>query len=156
METKVATKREPAVARRQASDFTDQLIEPFTQLRNEVDRLFEGFPFRIPQLAMPRFVRAPALEMTETDKAYKVTAELAGMEPENVDVTFDDGVLRIAGGERAGIPLVRAQLRDIRASHRTAVRRGSREGRSEVQERRADRHGREEQRREAQGSPDQD
>jgi len=100
METKVATKREPAVARRQASDFTDQLIEPFTQLRNEVDRLFEGFPFRIPQLAMPRFVRAPALEMTETDKAYKVTAELPGMEPENVDVTFDDGVLRIAGEKK--------------------------------------------------------
>lgn len=97
METKVATKRQPAVARKQSTDFTDQLIEPFNQLRNEVDRLFEGFPFRVPQLAIPRFVRAPALEMTQTDKAYKVTAELPGMEPEDVEITFDDGILRIAG-----------------------------------------------------------
>jgi HSP20 family molecular chaperone IbpA len=35
--------------------------------------------------------------MTETDKAYKLTAELPGMEPDNVEVTFDDGLLRIAG-----------------------------------------------------------
>lgn len=92
--------REPAVAKRQSSDFTEQLIEPFTQLRNEVDRLFESFPFKLPTLKLGRFASAPALEMTETDKNYKISAELPGIEPESVEVTFEDGLLRIAGEKK--------------------------------------------------------
>jgi HSP20 family protein len=100
MDTKQSTTREPAIARKQGADFTEQLIEPFTQLRNEVDRLFESFPFRLPTFKLGRFSAAPALEMTETDKAYKITAELPGIEPDNVDVTFEDGVLRIVGEKK--------------------------------------------------------
>lgn len=100
MENKEATTREPAIAKRQPSDFTDQLIEPFTQLRHEVDRLFESFPFRLPTLKLGRFASAPALEMTESDKSYKVTAELPGIDPDNVEVTVEDGVLRIAGEKK--------------------------------------------------------
>jgi HSP20 family protein len=88
------------VGRAAAPDFTEQLIEPFSQLRSEVDRLSESFPFRLPRLKLGRFAMAPALEMSETDKSYKITAELPGMEPENVDVTFDDGILRIAGEKK--------------------------------------------------------
>lgn len=95
MDTKQKTKT--AIATRQPSDFTDQLIEPFTQLKTEVDRLFESFPFRLPALKLGRFASAPALEMSETEKSYKITAELPGIDPENVDVTFEDGLLRIAG-----------------------------------------------------------
>lgn len=98
MDTKQKTKT--AVATRQPSDFTDQLIEPFTQLRTEVDRLFESFPFRLPTFKLGRFASAPALEMSETDKSYKITAELPGIDPENVDVTFEDGLLRIAGEKK--------------------------------------------------------
>ena len=76
------------------------MIEPFTQLRNEVDRLFESFPFRLPTLELGRFASAPALEMTETNKSYKITAELPGIEPEDVDVTFEDGLLRLAGEKK--------------------------------------------------------
>lgn len=90
----------PPVTGRQAADFTDQLIEPFTQLRTEVDRLFESFPFRLPSLKLGRFAAAPALEMSETNKAYKITAELPGIDPDDVEVTFDDGVLRIAGEKK--------------------------------------------------------
>lgn len=97
MDVKETTKREPAVARRRTPDFTEQLIEPFTQLRNEVDRLFDSFPLRIPTFRFARSAAVPAIDMSETDKAYKITAELPGMDPENVDVTFDDGMLRIAG-----------------------------------------------------------
>jgi HSP20 family protein len=101
METKsTATTRRPALATRQSGDFTDHLIEPFTQLRTEVDRLFENFPFRLPSMKLKRFVAAPALEMTETGKAYKITAELPGIDPDNVDVTFEDGLLRIAGEKK--------------------------------------------------------
>lgn len=97
MATKQMTR--PPVARRQP-DFTDQLIEPFAQFRTEVDRLFEGFPFRLPTFKFARFASAPALEITETDKLYKITAELPGIEAEDVDVTYEDGVLRIGGDKK--------------------------------------------------------
>ena len=99
METKELTSK-PTATPSAPADFTEQLIEPFSQLRSEVDRLFESFPFRLPRLKLGRFATAPALEMSETDKSYKITAELPGMQPDNVDVTFDDGVLRIAGEKK--------------------------------------------------------
>lgn len=98
METQQTTKS--PVTRRQPVDFTDQLIEPFTQLRTEVDRLFESFPFRLPSMKLGRFASAPALEMSETEKTYKISAELPGIDPDDVDVTFDDGILRIAGEKK--------------------------------------------------------
>ena len=98
METKEKSKT--AVTMRRPTDFTDQLIEPFTQLRSEVDRLFESFPFRLPALKLGRFASALALEMKETDKSYKLTAELPGVEPEDVEVTYEDGLLRIAGEKK--------------------------------------------------------
>jgi HSP20 family protein len=93
----------PATARRHAPDFTDQFIEPFSQLRSEVDRLLDSLPFRMPSLRLGRAAAAmtvPALEMTETDKAYKITAELPGIDPGEVEVTFEDGLLRIAGEKK--------------------------------------------------------
>lgn len=100
MDVKEVTIHKPAVARRRLPDFTEQLIEPFSQLRNEVDRLFDSFPLRLPSLGFARVAIAPAVDMTETDKAYKITAELPGMDPDNVEVTFDDGRLRISGEKR--------------------------------------------------------
>jgi HSP20 family protein len=88
---------QPAVTKRGVSDFTEQLIEPFSQLRSEVDRLFDSFPFRLPSLRMARMPVVPAIETTETDRNYKVTAELPGLEPDDIEVSFDDGFLRIAG-----------------------------------------------------------
>lgn len=98
MDTKQMTKA--AVSKNQVPDFTDQLIEPFTQLKTEVDRLFESFPFRLPSMRLGRFSSAPALEMSETGKSYKITAELPGIEPEDIEVTFDDGILRISGEKK--------------------------------------------------------
>lgn len=97
MDAKEITSRQPAVARRRPQEFTEQLIEPFTQLRDEVDRLFDRLPLQMPSFRFARVATVPAIDMSETDKAYKVTAELPGMDPENVDVTFEDGLLRIAG-----------------------------------------------------------
>lgn len=98
METHETTRTD--VAKRQPADFTDQLIEPFNQLRTEVDRLFESFPFRLPTLKFGRFAATPALDMTETDQAYKISVELPGIDPNDVEVTFDDGLLRITGEKK--------------------------------------------------------
>jgi HSP20 family protein len=101
METKTETKAETSMARRSAFDFDDRLIEPFAQLRNEVDRLFDGFPLRLPVLKLGRLVSGtPAIDMSETKTAYKITAELPGIDADDVQVTIEDGTLRIAGEKR--------------------------------------------------------
>jgi HSP20 family protein len=65
-----------------------------------VDNLIDRFPFRLPMTSFGRFASAPALDMTETEGGYKITAELPGIEPENVEVTFEEGMLRIAGEKK--------------------------------------------------------
>ena len=85
------------------TDFTEQLIEPFHSLRSEVDRLFDSFGLRMPRLQFGHFplpAMAPAIEMKETPKRYKISAELPGIAPEDVEVTFEDGMLRIAGEKK--------------------------------------------------------
>jgi HSP20 family protein len=91
----------PAPETRPPPSFTDQLIEPLSRLRSEVDRLFDDFPFRLPSMPFSGLMpAAPAVEMKETAKSYKITAELPGMEPEDVEVSFEDGMLRIAGEKK--------------------------------------------------------
>ena len=83
---------------------------PFESLRREVDRLFEDFdggwgapfrrslfdiePFRRAQTA---FGAAPAVDVTETDKAFEITAELPGMDEKSIEVKLANNVLTIKG-----------------------------------------------------------
>ena len=69
MNVKETTSRQPIVGRRRLPDFTEQLIEPFTQLRGEVDRLFESFPLRVPSFRFARIASVPAIDMSETGAA---------------------------------------------------------------------------------------
>jgi HSP20 family protein len=97
------TRTVPATAStaRPVPSFTDQLIEPLSRLRSEVDRLFDDFPFPLRSISFSRLMpTAPAIEIKETAKSYKITAELPGMEPDDVEVSFEDGMLRIAGEKK--------------------------------------------------------
>ena len=42
----------------------------------------------------------PSVDVTETDKAYEIAAELPGMDEKNVEVRVSDGVLSIKGKSR--------------------------------------------------------
>lgn len=80
-------------------------------LRQEIDRLFDDFgiatwhsPFRSPFFDMDPFRRAkaafsgmPAVDVTETEKGYKVVAELPGMDEKNIEVKIANGALTIKG-----------------------------------------------------------
>lgn len=77
---------------------------PFANLRREIDRLFEDFdgdfwraPFRTAEAV---FGNLPAVDVTETDKAYEIAAELPGMEEKNVDVKLAGSILTIKGHKR--------------------------------------------------------
>ncbi len=81
--------------------------------RTEMDRLFDRFAtgFGMPSFGrvfdiMPTLrtefaLPTPAVDITEDDAAYKVTAELPGMEEKNVEVTLSDDVLTIKGEKTA-------------------------------------------------------
>lgn len=101
--SKVPVKSEPASA--------PQVWRPFEGLRQEIDRLFEDFdtgfwrsPFRSSffDVAPSRrgnggFAAMPAVDVSETDKAYEITAELPGMDEKNVEVKVANGILTIKG-----------------------------------------------------------
>jgi len=83
---------------------------PFENLRREVDRLFDDFdggffrPFRRPAFDIAPFWRReakwpamPAVDVSDTEKAYDITADLPGMDEKNIEVKVSDGILTIKG-----------------------------------------------------------
>jgi len=86
---------------------------PLVSLRREVDRLFEDFSssfsrwplgrnlfderfWRLPQLE----IGLPVVDVAETDKDYRVTAELPGMDEKDIEVTLSGDTLTIKGEKK--------------------------------------------------------
>ena len=72
-------------------------------LQDRINRMFEDFfrgfpmaPWREEQLGW-----APALDVSETDEAIQVTAELPGVDPKEVDISLTDDLLTIHGEKKA-------------------------------------------------------
>ena len=89
------------------SVYRDDDRNPFLSLHREVNRLFDdvfrGFDSRLPALgSLSSFAGAwPSVEISETDKEIKVTAEIPGLEEKDVEVLIDDGVLTLKGEKRS-------------------------------------------------------
>ena len=83
---------------------------PFGSLRSEIDRLFEdfdrsflGFPFRRSLNEWePRWLGeiAPAVDIAEKDMAYEITAELPGLDQNNIELKLSSGTLTIKGEKK--------------------------------------------------------
>ena len=93
--------RSRSVATRQTTDEG----EPLIALHREMNRLFDdfarGFGFGAPTRFGFQAGGWPNLEVTETDAEVKIVAELPGLEQKDVEVTFSDGVLTLAGEKKA-------------------------------------------------------
>jgi HSP20 family protein len=83
-------------------------FHPLASFRQEVDRLFDSFfpdfwsgAFPRAGRGMPTLLTAPRVDVSETDKAYVVTAELPGMDEKDVQVELRDGMLTIQGEKKA-------------------------------------------------------
>lgn len=79
--------------------------DPFLLLRRQMNRLFDDFFTGPPWRRFPMMVPAPTLavvmtpqiEVSETDKELRVTAELPGIDPGKIEVNLRDDVLTIRG-----------------------------------------------------------
>ncbi len=78
---------------------------PFASLQQEIDRVFDDFgrsffDFGRSLPSFPSFGSTevvPRMNVSETDKAIEVTAELPGLEEKDVEINFADDVLTIRG-----------------------------------------------------------
>jgi HSP20 family protein len=83
---------------------------PFASLRRDINRLLEDFdcdwrfPFRRSVFDVEPFWRreltwmaSPAVDITESEKGYEITAELPGLDEKNIEVKLANGNLMIKG-----------------------------------------------------------
>lgn len=83
-------------------------FSPVLQLHREIDRLFDDAfrSFGFPALAMPRWpselssMLRPALDIEETNKQYRITLEVPGVEEKDIEITLADDVLTVRGEKR--------------------------------------------------------
>lgn len=73
---------------------------PFRWLRTEIDRLFDNFGRPATAFRFGEFAPSPALDMTEKDDSYRITAELPGMKDDDIEVSVAERVLTISGEKR--------------------------------------------------------
>src|ERR687893_208417 len=83
--------------------------DPFMTLHREMNRLFDDV-FRGFDMApfgslsgMGRMASWPTVEVIETDHEVRVSAELPGMDQNDVEVLMNDGVLTIRGEKKSEI-----------------------------------------------------
>ena len=111
-----ATTKVPVKMQEKASERASalQAWRPFESLRREIDRLFDDFnwgawssPFRRSffdiapfRRAEPTWGTAPAVDVTESEKAYEVTAELPGMDEKDIEVKIAGDGLSIRGEKK--------------------------------------------------------
>jgi HSP20 family protein len=75
-------------------------LTPLVALRREMDRLFDEPVVGRSGQAPARSAWSPAVDVREEDQAWVFELDLPGVEPAQVEVTADDGVLTVRG-ERA-------------------------------------------------------
>lgn len=80
---------------------------PFGELQKEMNRLFDNFSENMFSLSpakwsMPEISATyPKMDVSETDKEFKISAELPGMDEKDIDVSVSNEVLTIKGEKKA-------------------------------------------------------
>jgi HSP20 family protein len=82
--------------------FADEQTSPFLALHREVNRLFDdAFRSFDPPALFGRLPSWPSVEISETDKEFRVSAEVPGLDEKDVEVLLADGVLTIRGEKKS-------------------------------------------------------
>jgi len=76
--------------------------EPVIGLRREVDRLFDDLFRGFPSVAGfdRSFAAWPTVEVTDSDREVRITAEMPGLTDKDVELLVEEGVLTLRGERR--------------------------------------------------------
>ncbi len=87
--------------------YSDEQANPLVGFRREVDRLFDDL-FRWPTTSFgPSFGLAgsalawPRVEVGESDREVRITAEVPGMSDKEVELLVEDGILTLRGEKKS-------------------------------------------------------
>lgn len=80
---------------------TRELRDPFTSLRKQMDVLFDDWAETGRSFRPFGDTFAPRIDVSETDKELRVTAELPGVEQKDIEVAFAGDMLTIKGEKRS-------------------------------------------------------
>ena len=69
-------------------------MDSFREFRGELDRIFNTD-------AEPTTAWAPSVDIKESNDAYAVVADLPGVEPKDIDISLEDGVLTVQGERKS-------------------------------------------------------
>ncbi|MBW2309598.1 MAG: Hsp20/alpha crystallin family protein [Deltaproteobacteria bacterium] len=62
------------------------------------DRMFDNW--NVPSLWSEESVVVPAFDISETEKEYVISGEIPGIEPKDLEVTLNDGILTVKGEKK--------------------------------------------------------
>jgi HSP20 family protein len=88
--------------RSEERSLAERTPDPFSYLRNQINRVFDDF-WGESSLTPRHEIAAgfwPQVDVTETDKEIKVSADIPGVEPKDIDVSVEDGMLTIKGEKK--------------------------------------------------------
>src|SRR5690349_2513728 len=82
--------------------------DPFTEMRAEMDRIFDNFlgpnffaRWPLVSRSGPSRISAPTVDIHENDKEFVFEAELPGIDEKDVQVTIRNGVLSVKGEKKS-------------------------------------------------------
>jgi HSP20 family protein len=92
---------------KQSNNGKNQGITPFSMHMPNIDDFFDKFtsnwPFMRPSLGNIESTEMsldPKVDIVEDNKSYKLSAELPGMELENINLDLSDGILTLSGEKK--------------------------------------------------------
>ncbi len=87
---------------------TSRYRDPFTEMRAEMDRIFDNFlgpnflgPWPRVSRSEPSGISAPTVDIRENENEFVFEAELPGMGEKDVQVTVRNGVLTLKGEKKS-------------------------------------------------------
>lgn len=84
----------------------DRNDHPLLSLHRDVNRLFDDVfrGFSVPSLGeFDRSLSWPSLELGETEREVRITAELPGLSENDVEITVEEGVLTLRGEKKSEV-----------------------------------------------------
>ena len=83
--------------------YRDEQSNPFVGLRQDIDRLFDDvFRGSLPSFGLGRgMMNWPSVEVGETDREIRITADVPGMSDKDIEILVEDGLLTLRGEKKS-------------------------------------------------------